>query len=306
MPDQRQNFIVTCHGWSASKWVAYALNRHPDIACGHSSAAILAEDPGLFDATGLKQHIPALRQGYLGRQGRPMAEVYAALAAQKPARYVGTVHTYRLRDLPRQAARFAPPPGSVRTLNLIRHPLDLVVSGYGQFQDLFQIDLKEFHWTLGKIVTEGLDIIEPLCERHGIAPGAYDTVCFFGACVVLGSLRLDLDAEAMIKADSDRPWGYQGIVRTEDVTAAPAAFADMLDRLIGRPGLATPDYLDAVFRQGRINVHNQSAARSTTQRWQNLQDWQRDGFRAFLTRFDLRPAYERFGYDFDFLGGKDG
>jgi len=306
MPDQRQNFIVTCHGWSASNWVAYALNRHPAIACGHSSAAILAEDSGIFDAAGLKRNLGALRRGYLQRQDRPMSEVHDDLAARKPAPHIGTVHTYRLRDLPGQAASFGTAPGPLRTVNLIRHPLDLVVSGYGQFQDLFRIDLKEFRWTLGKIVDQGLDIVEPLCDRYGIAPGDYDTVCFFGACVVLGSLRLDLDAQAAIEADSDSPWGYQGFVRTEDVTTRPTAFADLVGRITGTPDLATPDYLDAVFRQGRINVHNRRAARTTAQRWHDLQDWQRAGFRAFLTRFDLRPAYQRFGYDFDFLEGTDG
>lgn len=301
----RQNFIVTCHGWSASNWLAYSLNRHPDITCGHSSAAIPAEDPSIFDKDGLKAHIPQLRKGYVQRQTRPMAEIYAELHAHKTAPYAGTVHTYRLRDLPVQQEAFPDPGQRFRTVNLVRHPLDLVISGYGQFQDLFKIDLNEFSWTLNKVVHLGLDIIDPLCDRHGIAPGEYDTLCFFGACVVMNSLALDLDALQQIRKTSDSPWDLRGIVRMEDVTRDPDTLAELIERLTGQAGLASADYLDNVYRQGRINVHNHSASDTTEHRWHELADWQKQAFATFLRRFDLQPAYEEYGYDFSFTDGWD-
>lgn len=299
MPDTPQPFVVTCHGWSASNWLAWALNRHPDIACGHSSAGILATDAAIFDGEGLARHIPRLREGYVQRGSRPLTDLYRDLAAQKPASHVGTVHTYRLRDLATQAGLIGPQRQRIPVVNLIRHPLDLVVSGHGQFCDLFRIDLNEFSWTLRKVVEQGLEITERICARHGIDPGDYDIVCFFGACVVLGSLKADFDAEAAVSPAG--PWSLLGHVRMEDLTRDPAELARLVDQLTGQDRLATPDYLAEIYRLGRINVHNRTAAEGTGRRWDALAGWQRDAFAAFLDLFDLRPAYERLGYDFDFM-----
>lgn len=282
-------FILTCHGWSASKWVAYALNLHPDIACGHSSAALLADDTCHQDDN-LGPLIPGLRAGYTRRQSVPLADIYAGLSAQKPARFTGTVHTYRLRDLPIQAARFPPAPG-IRVMNLVRHPLDLVISGAGQFRALFQTDLNELAWTVSKLVDQGLDLVEAICDRHGRAPGERDELCFFSACIVLGSLRLDIDAEAKVR---DGPWAYLGPVCMEDVTTNPVAFAKLVKALTGTR--ADTSYLSAVFAQTRINRHARMRAG-----WETLAPWQREAFAAFFDRFDLRAAYEAMGYEFRFL-----
>ena len=297
-PPADSRFIVTCHGWSASNWLAHALHCHPRISCAHSAAAILAEDPAIFDGVGLKTQLPRVRAGYLQRQSRAIDALYADLAHQHPAAHIGTVHTYRLRDLPVQADRFPPRDGPYRVVNLLRHPLDLVVSGYGQFRDLFAIDLNEFSWTLAKIVDQGLEIVETICDAHDLRPGSYDVLCFFGACVVLGSLRLDLDALDQI---SDEDWHYLGAVRMEEITTDPAALARLIAQLTDQPGLADQAYLDQVFRKGRINVHNAHAARGTQQRWHDLAPWQQQGFAAFLDHFALRAPYTELGYDFSFL-----
>jgi len=284
-------FLLTSHGWSASKWVAYALNLHPDITCGHSSAALLADDTAHQDDN-LAPLIPGLRAGYTRRQSVALSEIYAALSAKAPARFTGTVHTYRLRDLPVQAQHFPPAPG-IPVMNLVRHPLDLVVSGAGQFDTLFRTDLNELAWTVRKLVDLGLDLVETICKRHGLAPGGHAVLCFFSACVVLGSLRLDLDAEAHVRAG---PWDYKGPVRMEAVTQDRAAFAALVHGLTGIE--ATPDYLDVVFAQSRINRHDRGPARD---RWATLAPWQREAFAAFLSRFDLQAPYEAMGYEFRFL-----
>lgn len=305
MSDLRRNrFIVTCHGSSASNWLAYCLNLHPQIACAHSSAALLAEDPAVFAGDGIKAHLPALRQGYLDRQGRPLSQTYDRLPQNSP--HVGTVHTYRLRDLPVQDDRFPPPSAAFRTVNFVRHPLDVVVSAYGQFQDLFRTDLNEFSWTLAKVVNQGLGVVERICDAHGLRPGEFDHICFFAACINLGSLRLDLDAVPRLLADTpDRPspWGYRGMMRMEDVTRSPAAFAELIERLTDAPELADKPYLDRVFAQGKINTHNPAARSGVLERWADLAGWQRDAFAAFLAQFDLRPSYQELGYDFGFLDG---
>jgi hypothetical protein len=294
-------FIVTSHGWSASNWVAYSLHLNPDITCAHSSAAIIADNPTRFDGEGLQENLRDLRRGYIERQNKPIDQLYDGLHQQRPAPLVGTVHTYRLRDLPVQESRFGSGNRQYRTVNLVRHPLDLVLSGYGQFLKLFRIDLNEYAWTLRKIVDQALDIAEAICRRHGLMPGDYEVLCFFGACITLGSLRLDLDALEDIKENGDNRWGYRGTVRMEDVTQSSKAFADLVNLISDRADLVDDKYLDSVFRSGPINVHKLGNHGNTERSWAALADWQKEAFQAFLERFPIRESYQDLSYDFSFL-----
>lgn len=58
------------------------------------------------------------------------------------ADFYGSVHFYRLRDLPAQYEKFENSERNFNVINLIRNPIDLVWSGYGQFKELFKTDGK--------------------------------------------------------------------------------------------------------------------------------------------------------------------
>lgn len=296
-------FVVTCHGWSASNWLANALHKHPNILCAHSSAALPADDPSVFDGDGLKKKIPALRKGYIARQNRSLTDLYESLPNPKNAHIIGSVHTYRLRDLPAQTELITPRSSPIPVVNLVRHPLDLVVSGYGQFKDLFRIDLNEFSWTLNKIVARGLEMPEAICAKHNVDPGDYDSVCFLGACVVLGSLRLDLDALDAVENSGAAHWDFRGHVQMEQLTRDPNSFSRLLPTLTNRNDLATTEYLDSVFTERKVNIHNHDAPSGTHQRWNALKPWQQEAFRAYLDLFELQKQYEAIGYDFSMMEG---
>ena len=215
--------------------------------------------------------------------------------------YIGTVHTYRLRDLPIQAKMFPETGLKFRTINLIRHPIDLVISGFGQFKELFKIDINEYSWTLQKIVNQGLDIVENICDRYNILPGDYDSICFFGASVVLGSLRLDLDAQKIIELDKEGQWDYLGIVRMEDVTSNPDILADLIKRITGARNAVSDAYLEKVYKLNKINVHNKQAGEGLENRWMKLEEWQKETLSMFIKQFELKQEYESFGYDFSFM-----
>lgn len=300
-PSDNGYFIVTSHGWSASNWLAYSLNLNRYITCAHSSAAIIANDPNVFAQGGLRKRIPELRRGYQQRQNRSLRDIYADIQTKQPSPFVGTVHTFRLRDLPIQQNRFSFDDVSYKTVNLVRHPLDLVVSGYGQFKELFLIDIHEFSWTLNKIIREGHDIVSKVCEKHRFNPGDFDKLCFFGACVVLGSLRDDLDALSKIEQENNSPWNFVKTVKMEEITQEPKCLEELIESLTGCTGLVSKNYLCEVFDQGKINIHNQDAPSGVPNRWRQLEDWQRDAFKLFLQKYSLQDAYEAYGYCFEFL-----
>lgn len=293
--------IVPCHGWIASNLLAHAVQKHVDITCAHSSANILASDARVFNGQGLQSHIPALRKEYVERQTRCLKDAYADFSKYLGTAFVGSVNSYRLRDIPAQTNLTGETDQKISVADVIRHPLDLVVSGYGQFKDFFPIDLNEFPRALRKIVDQGLEIAEAVCKKHNVKRGDFALVCFLGACVVLGSLRLDIDALTELAKDDEAPWAYRGFVKMEEVTQNPGTYAERLGRLTNQKLEADSQHLHSVFSKVRVNVHNHFAPQGTEARWQSLQPWQRDAFRAYFNHFQLQSAYEEYGYDFSFL-----
>jgi hypothetical protein len=308
-------FIVASHGWSASNYVAHVLNLHPQIACAHSSAAILAEDKSVFDGDNLRRRIPELRKGYLDRQQITLKDRYQLLERQvvdhNPSwkndanrAWVGTVHTYRMRDLSVQLEKFGfANEDKYRLVNLVRHPLDLVVSGYGQFLDLFKIDINEYAWSLNKIVAvrNGIEFVERALEGSGLRPGDYEVICFASACAVLGSLRLDIEAEQKIASFNETPFDYLGPIKMENIVSSPNEVGKLVTLLTAGEAVVSAQYLNNVASVKKVNRHNHASPDGTLARWEILPYWQKKLFVNFFTYFDLRTPYEEIGYNFDFL-----
>src|ERR1041385_1726680 len=96
----KKYFIVTSHGWSASNWVAHSLNLHPDIICTHSARNALAGEKDLQSNENLKIHLSQLHKGYASRQERDIRISYDEIESNGKALYYGSVHLYRMRDVP--------------------------------------------------------------------------------------------------------------------------------------------------------------------------------------------------------------
>lgn len=297
-------FIVTSHGWSASHWLAHNLSRHPQIACLHSSAALPADQDEPYDVSELLARqdfarifamLAQFRAGYGARGITRPADLYRPLEAQGAARLLGSVHTFRLRDLPAIAPDLEPPDRTLRIVNLIRHPVNLVNSGAGQFELTFRLDLNELQWITRRIVETGLDSFERIAARHRIYPGDPEVLAFFGACVTLRGLAADFAARDRLLEQGLT--SYAGSVRQEDVTRDPAVFRDLVARL-GGGALPCPEaYLDRVFADSRRNVHN-ARPRPTDPAalFADWAPWQQEAFAFCLDAFGLRPLYQAEGY----------
>ncbi|MBS3820394.1 MAG: hypothetical protein KGY81_01365, partial [Phycisphaerae bacterium] len=116
-----RNFIVTCHGWSASKWTAHTFSMHSDVICTHSAMNVLSTEIRNYD--GLRDSVRKLHTGYVNRQQRPVDQSYDEIAGHGRAEAYGSVHLYRLRDLPILWERFGKPTRQFMVYNQIRHPL---------------------------------------------------------------------------------------------------------------------------------------------------------------------------------------
>ncbi|MAU97485.1 MAG: hypothetical protein CMP81_16620 [Fulvimarina sp.] len=299
-------FIVSSHGWSASHWLAFNLARHPQIMCVHSSAALPADRGEPYDVSALLARkdfatifamIAQFRKGYVARGTLRPADLFRRMELESCGRpLLGSVHTFRLRDLPRLAAELDPPERSLRIVNLIRHPVNLVNSGAGQYELTFRLDLNELQWVARRVVDTGLDAFEQIAARHGLYPGDLEVLSFFGACATLKGLAEDFAARDALVARGVA--SYAGSVRQEDVTREPEIFRDLVARL-GAGAVDCPeDYLGDVFSDARRNVHNaRNGPTEPTALFEQWAPWQQEAFAFCLDRFDLRKPYLAEGYD---------
>ena len=289
----KNNFIIASHGWSASNWLAYALSSHPDIVATHSAANLYNEQL----TNDIKGKLTEFYQGYLDRQNMPIEQAYKKISSIRDARAYGSVHLYRLRDLPVLNDKYGPENQIYKTFNLVRHPVSLVMSGYGQFKELFKTDINELHWTLSKVIKDK-ETINAICERHNVLPGELDNLAFIGASCILGSLKLDLQAYGEL--EKIRHIEFIDTIKMEDITTNPESMITLLNN-IDLNLTITEQFLKGVYLLDQINTHNKSNNKSPKEIFAELEPWQREILCFYLNKHNIKPAYESFGYDLCFI-----
>ncbi|MBU2878011.1 hypothetical protein [Aliiglaciecola lipolytica] len=296
-----KHFIVTSHGWSASNWVAHSLNLNEKILCTHSARNALANDAQIHNRDNFIKNLSNFHEGYLNRQESSLDGFYQYIESLGNSDYYGSVHLLRLRDIPILYRKYGPPSRNFKIANLVRNPVDLVWSGYGQLQDLFLFDINELYWTLDKIISEGKNFTYSLIEKYQINIGEYKYLAFIGACAILSSIKKDCDAYELIDRNKTNI-DFIGTFTMESITQERESFKQMLSKLTDNSALTSVDYLDKVFGEGEINRHKKDSKKITSrERYNSFEPWQKDTFNYFFKKFDLRSKYESFGYDFSYI-----
>jgi len=213
--------------------------------------------------------------------------------------FYGSVHVYRLRDLPILFKKYGSPKFEYRVINLIRNPVDLVWSGYGQFKDLFLYDLNEQYWTLKKVIDHSKTFIHELGYRHNLKIGKLENLSFIGACAVLSSLALDKDAEEKIKPFDKIK--FLGSVKMEEVTSNTNCFKNLLEKISNNLPIDN-DFISGSLNSGKINKHRKDNKNlSPEERYNGFSSWQKEVFEYFLKKFSLHGYYVKNGYNLDFI-----
>lgn len=294
-----KHFMVTSHGWSASNWVAHALDLNPSITCTHSARNEWAKDTEIHSEQNIKDNLKNFHSGYFLRQNRTLDESYDEIEAFDKTDFYGSVHLYRLRDLPVLSEKFGTQKRKFNVVNLIRNPIDLVWSGHGQFKDLFRYDINELYWTTGKVLKEK-EFLYELAKKYSLNIGDFENLSFLGACAVLGSLRLDLDAVEKVK-DLDFV-DFKGFVKMEEVTSNGEVLNELIGRLTDNECPVPLLYLDKVYQAGVINKHKHDSKKlSAEERYATFGPWQKEAFHHFMKIFDLKKDYQKLGYDLSFM-----
>lgn len=285
------NFIIASHGWSGSTWLANALNLHPHIGVAHNSLDLRANKT---------EYEPEYKKRSLKRFDKSISANYRTVSEIFTEPNIGTVHLYRLRDFYTIFEKYGKWTESYDLYNLIRHPIALVFSGYGKFQNLFRNDLPELHWNSGKLL-EDTEAIYEITGKSDILVGEIDNLAFICACKTLGSLLADLDA---LKSIDEIPnLNYKGVILIEEVTQEPEVMRLLVNDITDRSNAATDDFLGNVYALGIINERDRSIEKKLPvgDRYIKLANWQKEILDFYLDKYDILSAYEKYGYDLSFL-----
>jgi len=291
-------FFVTTHGWSGSSWLANVLNSHSDIFCSH---LMYDRVPGKDDGEAKLERnnlFDAVRKESVNRLNTPVNEMIVKINQLTNASYRGNVGLYRMRDLPMLVEKFGPLEHRIRVINLIRDPVSVVFSGFGQFQKRFRFDLHELHWNLGKLLNYSYEYINNLRKKYGIDLGDTKNLCFLAAAQTMASLRLDVEAEPYV--ENIRGVEFFGHCKMEQITTEKESFSELIKGFL--PGLGySDDYLVDSLGTGPINRHHQYEAVTAQDRFEALEDWQKDAIIHFWKLNELHGFYTSQGYKFEYL-----
>lgn len=292
-------FLVSTHGWSGSNWLAWTFDRHPALACSHGVLYERRPHPTDGDeAVWLSGLHATVRERNQRRYTIPVDETLDHVAALAPGQRCGNVGYFRARDFPLLFARHGANRRPARWANVLRHPLSVVWSGYGQFLKRFAFDLFELQWNLAKINEHALPLLDELERHYGVVRGDRETLAFVSAALTLSSLELDMDALQSVPSTED--FHFAGCARLEDLTRDADALAALLRALVPEVE-PRADWLAEATSGRRINVHNARSIDDPAAKYAELLPWQQRAFAWALDRTRIRPFYEANGYPLDFL-----
>jgi hypothetical protein len=280
--DCKVRFLVTSHGWSGSTWLATVLNRHPDIICTHSVGSI---DP---EATNRNQ-VDLARQGLTtGRTDMTLEEHFASIESTGEARAYGSVHRYRLRDLPglSQEGSFDFP---FQLANLIRHPVNLVASGHGEFTTLAEVDPYTRFEILQFFMHEH-EYYEFLKEKYSLDLTHWGTMAFLAATLHMFVLVHDA---ACVDGVMHLPM--------ERLTRDPDFLRQVVAGLTSGAVVLDDEFLDGAVDLGPVNSHRSGPSLDAADQFEAWEEWQREAFSHFMVKSEIDVLYAGYGYDFSFV-----
>lgn len=219
-------------------------------------------------------------------------EQYDAITKISDTIAYGSVHLFRLRNIPELIKKFWPLRHDYLIKNLIRHPVNFIWSGNGELRELFNYDLFVLNGITGLVLHQrDRAFLENLSRKHNINLAQLDVLSFLGAAANLYNLRLDLGLD--LKAEH---------IKMEEITTSPSLFRQVATELTGSHVTIDDEYIDTIFTIGPVNQHKSDNKHLTPEeRYETFSPWQKESVNYYLEASGILTNYKDMGYDFSFL-----
>ena len=301
-------FLVTSPGRTATYWLAWSLSQHPDIVCSHGNH--FPPDIVTFDKDGRAELDPAhpaepIRSIYdipdmgalgVGPEGlsarqdnfnsKTVSEYLDAHRMFGDSAVIGNVHGYTLGNLRRRLAAETPD-RTISVINLIRHPVDQILSFVSrhQFDAARSDDYKQARLNLAGRHEEVTGEVGALFH---VDFDDFENMNFLTTALQVSNMQQDI----LIEDVEHIPF--------EELTRSPAIFRKVLARITGGADFRVgPTYIEQVFEQGPMN-YSVTEKQPVEDVFAALQDWQKFLIRNVMTE-EVTIRYSEYGYDMRLL-----
>ncbi|TDO96245.1 hypothetical protein [Marinomonas balearica] len=277
-------FSVVSYGYSASRWLAFALSTHSDVFVAHGTYEIDSVIEGCFEAERTRgisgERLDPLTRGRTNLELKKLSlsELYAIYERSFPSKAVfGNVHTFVPRELYYKEDFNAISP---KVFHLVRNPFQFIKSHMsGVIQAEAVPELSTHYSTFFELFCSRFPHVLELewFDKHSIEQKA-----FFTSCYTLFNLAQDLRRYGplmrtiqMEKMTTDIMYAIQ---TCEDITGLKYSTEDM------RP----------LIDSGAINQHK-STSSHLDHSFESWHDWQKEGFTSVMSK-ELYVFLKTLGY----------
>ncbi len=301
-------FLVTSIGRTATYWLAWSLNRHPDILCSHGDHfppnIVTFDENGrtggdlseigkpirsFYDLSdrqtqGMDQN--ETRRGQKLFQEKTVSEILDAQCEFGECSVIGNVHGYTM-DKFIERHRAGELNRSVKVVNLIRNPVGQILSFYRRHK--FDAEQSEAYKTSRiKFVEQNIEIAVAARDMFDIDLENHDTLIFLSTAIDVAHMQKDI----LIENVAHLPY--------EELTRSQRAFETLLRLITGDADIAIEQsYLDDVFSQGPMNYSSKQET-PVSEAFDALEDWRKFVITELISE-DVARRYGACGYDMNFI-----
>lgn len=272
-------FIITSYGGSGTNWLSKNINSIRGVLCTqHIYNLEFKNGPiktSINDATSIEEYFNKIN----------FFKLY-------PTKALGNVHGFSYAKIASEAKSIK----NLTVVNLIRHPISRIESGY-MTNILLEADKRRFNKEHNQIDKYNAIINESEYYNKIIAKyGAsifhdYKNILFLQVLA-----RQDKAYEDMRMCVEDNiPQ-----VRFEDITKDPRALTELVSKISGGSVILSEKEANHMINKPPLNNHH-NISLSSEQKYVSWQDWKKYAFLLHLQQNNKRELYELLGYSLDYV-----
>lgn len=281
-------FLVTCFGNSASTWYGKTLNMHPDIVCSHGP---VEPTIGLEYEREQTPEETANAIPYAAKfLSRKISETFQEIVDYEPgAKVYGSVQGYRIGQVANISKKYPDESLELQCVNLVRHPVNWVMSTAANFIRQTEVSLLMRHELLNAAKSQ-YSLYTDWAKQADKDPLSWDNLAFFAACLYMHTLMNDFDIANKLNVP---------FILKEEITTDPDKFKEATAFVTANKIDISDEFVDQAMGAGVVNSHQQKPSLTPKEQWQRWDEHQRHLFTQMANSARIKPAYEKLGYDFN-------
>ncbi len=279
----KKYFVVTSYGRTATYWLAFSLNKHPDIVCSHGRLPITS-----YGERQARDAIVYEHENESSLAEKSIDDLFDELEEVELAKVYGNVLGYDAYSLLSKLTTYKPK-RVITIINLTRHPITRIESLGNEWCYEFTFS-PTTHQRVQEMRHQNKVVFDVMQSNfpHTDFSVTENSIFLSALLNVIRSDVRELRIDDVLHVPMER--------MTKDVEY----FCWMLGILTQKAINIESSYLYDVISSGRKNQHSK-AEKSSIEQYELWDEWKRVIFKVMLDAHKAEGLYERFGYDLSFV-----